>query len=250
MATQLQIGPPDRWVGFEEGAAFRVGRGDHAAAVFSPAQHMPDQAGQAAQADPHHVGIPGCPGQDEIEVVLQVLADAGQFMDDRNAVRCKFDGRADSGQQQELRRAEGAAADDDLTLRFRNRLASTHAIAHPGGPLAFKDDARGMRADNDSKVRPVHRRMQIGGGRRAALAVAAFAPELRDLIEPGPFLLDPVEIVVATDLVFAAGLDKGPGERTRLLLLRDPQRSVAAMQGVSAALVAFGASEIRQHLVP
>ena len=53
----------------------------------------------------------------------------------------KLDRRTDAGQKQELRRAEGAAAKDDLALRLRHGLALARAVAHAGGALAVKDDA-------------------------------------------------------------------------------------------------------------
>jgi len=51
--------------------------------------------------------------------------------------------------------------------------------------------------------------MQVGGCRRAAFAVPVAAPELGDLIKTSPLLFGSIEIVIATDLVFRAGFEKG-----------------------------------------
>ena len=50
-------------------------------------------------------------------MVLQVLADAGQVVDDRNPDCREVARRADTGDLQEVRRVDGAAADDDLARR-------------------------------------------------------------------------------------------------------------------------------------
>ena len=48
------------------------------------------------------------------EVVLQVLADPGKVVEDRDVERLEFLRIADSGELQQLRGVEGAPAEDDL----------------------------------------------------------------------------------------------------------------------------------------
>src|SRR3546814_11541321 len=50
----------------------------------------------------------------DLQVVLQVLADARQVVRDGDALRLQFVGRADAGQQQHLRRVDGAAGADQI----------------------------------------------------------------------------------------------------------------------------------------
>ena len=47
-------------------------------------------------------------------MVLQALADAGQVMEDVDADLAEMLGVADTGQLQQVRRVDGAAAEDDL----------------------------------------------------------------------------------------------------------------------------------------
>src|SRR5690242_4184714 len=47
-------------------------------------------------------------------MVLEVLADAGEIMHDRDAEPSKIVGRTDAGQEEKLGRVDGSAADDDL----------------------------------------------------------------------------------------------------------------------------------------
>jgi hypothetical protein len=68
-------------------------------------------------AEAEHVGVIGLPGEDEIEMILQVLADARQVVHDLDARFPQVRRRADARQEQQLRRAERAAADDDLAAR-------------------------------------------------------------------------------------------------------------------------------------
>ena len=69
-------------------------------------------------------------------MILQIAPDAGQFMRERYAMRCKFDGGADTGQKQQLRRAERAAAQDDLALRLDAVFLAAFQITQAGGALA------------------------------------------------------------------------------------------------------------------
>ena len=53
----------------------------------------------------------------DLEVVLQVLAHAGEVVDHGDAERLQLRGVADAGQLEQLRRVDGAAAADDLAGR-------------------------------------------------------------------------------------------------------------------------------------
>src|SRR6478736_261405 len=183
-------------------------------------------------------------------MILQVLADARQLMNHADAMLLQFVHGADAGKQQELRRAESAAAEDHLAARFRGFIAALPAIAHAGRALAVKDEPGCLRAGDNGQIRPVHHRVQIGGRGRATFAIFVAAPELGDLIKSGAFLFRSVEIIVATNLVFRASIDEGVADRPRAALVGDPQRTTAAVPIVRAALIAFGALEIGQNIVP
>ncbi len=105
------------------------------------------------------------------EMVLQVLAD--RQIDERgDADRAQMIGRADAGEHQNLRRVEGAAAEDDFALGIGVQRLAALFIVHAGGPVALHRDARDMGPHLDRKILPLHRRMEIADRGRAALAVA------------------------------------------------------------------------------
>jgi hypothetical protein len=208
------------------------------------------QLRRSAQTDAEQVGLVRFPGLDEVEMVLQVFPDARQFVQRCDAVPGKFVPRSYSRKKQQVRRPERPAAQHDLAPGLDQLVAALAPVAQARSPLAVEDDARRVRLGDHGQVRPLHRRMQIGRRRRTALAFARPVPELGDLVEPGALLLGAVEIVVAADLGLGAGLDEGMADRTRFLLFADLQRTVAAMQGVAAALIALRPPEIGQHLVP
>ena len=91
---------------------------------------------------PDHVGILRRPGHDEIEMVLQIVADAGQFVDDRNSVHgaVRPPGR---------RRTAAAAAASRRRRRTgsprgerRATVSAALAIAHAGRALAVEARCR------------------------------------------------------------------------------------------------------------
>ncbi len=65
-------------------------------------------------------------------MVVEVGADAGQVVDHRNPDRREVAGRADPGNLQEVRRVDGAAADDDLARRQLPAIGAVLAVADSG----------------------------------------------------------------------------------------------------------------------
>src|SRR5712671_1812991 len=183
-------------------------------------------------------------------MILQVLADAWELVNYADAMLLQFFHGADAGKQQELRRAESASAKHYFAARFRGFIAPLPVIAHTRRALAVEGDPGCLRVGDNGQIRPVHHRMQIGGRGRATFAILVAAPELGNLIKAGAFLFRSVEIIVATDLVFRASVDEGVADRPRAALVGDAQRPVAAVQIIGAALIAFGALEIGQNIVP
>ncbi|MNT17046.1 hypothetical protein D3C72_1521760 [compost metagenome] len=248
--VQLQVGPAQLGRRLDEGAAFRERRGDQARAVAAPLADGLQQVQPADRADAEHVGLLRLVGDDEVAVVLQVLAHAAQRMPHGDAVAREFDRVADARAHQQLRRVEGAATQRHLAARANgfDVAAAPHLDAHRA-PV-FEHHAQGLRAGQHREVGAlVHHRVQVGRGGRAALAVLRAAVELRDLVEPRAFLLGAVEVVVARDAAFGGSAHEGLGDGARALLLRHLQRAVGAVQRAGAALVALGAQEVRQHLV-
>ena len=71
----------------------------------------------------------------DVDVIVQVRADAGQILGDANAVRAQMVGRTDAGQQQQLRRIDRAAA-EDYFARLGAGQSAVMAIVDAGRAFA------------------------------------------------------------------------------------------------------------------
>ena len=102
-------------VGVPEAAGLEQGRGDRAGLEQQILQARPHGAVRLRDAV---VGVVAGAFADrvEIEVILQIAADAGQIVDDGDAGLPERIGGADAGELQQPRRADGAAAEDHLAL--------------------------------------------------------------------------------------------------------------------------------------
>src|SRR5690606_10291096 len=87
--------------------------------------------------------------------------------------------------------------------------------------------------------------VEVGHRRRAARAIA-----LGDLVQPDALLARTVEVVVAGEARLHACLDERVRKRIDVTQVGYRQRTVATVQRVAAARVAFAAAEVRQHRGP
>ncbi len=101
--------------------------------------------------------------QIHLQVILKVLADAGQIVHHGNIERLQQAGRADAGALQNLRRSDGARAEQHLASRMRlvRGIARAQQILHANGALAVEQDAIGGRMGNDFQVRAVFRLVKV-----------------------------------------------------------------------------------------
>jgi hypothetical protein len=76
----------------------------------------------------------------DVQMILQVRADARQILCDTNAVRAQMVGRTNAGQQQQLRRIDCAAAEDYLA-RLGAGQAAVMTIVDPGCAPAAHEHA-------------------------------------------------------------------------------------------------------------
>src|SRR5438270_8259358 len=116
-------------------------------------------------------------------MVLQVLPDARQITDYGNIKCAHMPRRAHAGEHKQLRRADGAGAQDNLALRTLLHASVAVLEADDGRAPAFKVNAKNLRVCADGQIRARHDWMQ----KRCGGAVA-FAVGLRDLIEAEAFL--------------------------------------------------------------
>ena len=118
----LQIGMLDAGMAADEAAGLEMVGGARAAAEEGPL-HADQELAQRAL---HH-GIEGDRLQAGVldiglEMVLQVLPDAGQVLDHRDLELPQMIGGTDARQHQDLRRIDGAARDDHLAPGAGDRL--------------------------------------------------------------------------------------------------------------------------------
>ncbi len=176
------------------------------------------------------------------EMVLQVLADPGQRVRDRDADAAEMVGIADPGQLQDMRRADRAAGQDHLGQRVDALGLAAARELDPDRALAVEQHAMHQRVGDDLEVGPPHRRAQIGARR------ALPAPAAPGLLHPADAARRPRRQAVDVLAVFETGLDAGLDELLAQRRLvggaRGQQRPAAAVEVVGALLPALGALEI------
>ena len=177
------------------------------------------------------------------DVVLQVLADAGQRYFHGDAVGAQFVRIADARQHQKLRRVDDAAAQDDFFPGVRGDVLAVLDIVDAGGALAVERDFRHQRAGFDGEVVSRQSRPQISVGCAATAAVFH-----RHLPGAETFLLGAV--VIGRRLIAGGASGGGEGIDQRIGKPRHlrRQRPVAAAIKTGAAFPRFLAPEIRQHM--
>ena len=140
----------------------------------------------------------------DVEMILQILADARQVEHHRHAERAQLAGRTDAGEEQKLRRVDRAAGEHHF-LSGSNSVPPAAACIFDADRAAVLDEvARRLRLGEDGEVFPRRHRMQIG--RRRAPAPAVF---LRHLEEPAAELRGAVEIRIERQARLLRRRDEG-----------------------------------------
>ena len=80
---------------------------------------------------------------------------------DRNAEIGQMLLRPDAGQQQKLRRVDGATAQDHLAPGTRGAREAVLTEGDTDGAVAVEDDAFRQRTGDDAEVAPLRRRLQV-----------------------------------------------------------------------------------------
>ena len=142
--------------------------------------------------------------QPQLQMILQVLADARLVEHERNAELGKLRGRTDAGQQQRLRRADRARRQDHLAAAARDSLLAVLPPAHAGGALAVELEAFDQAAGLEPQILPVQHRLEEAARRRPAPPAL-----LVDVEIAAALVVAGVEIVGFRD----AGLLRGLAER-------------------------------------
>ena len=172
--------------GPDEPAGLGDVRGQRPAVAGEPAQRVARRLGRVQVG-----GAPGEPADRHVRVVLQALPHAGQVDGDGDAVLAQLRGRADAGQQQQLRAVHRAAGQHHLPLGPDGHLVAAVPVDHAGGPAPVDHDPGDRRVGQHGQVGPAQRRPQVRVRGRPAPPAA-----LGDLVAAGAVLAGAVEVVV------------------------------------------------------
>src|SRR6056297_1359552 len=149
-----------------------------------------------------------------------------------------------------MRRAEGAAAEDDLTGGLYLLHPALVAIAQAGGALAVEEHPLGRGLADHGQVGAPEDGKEVGRRDRTPLAPMRTVKILRHLKETRALLPDTVEVGIAGDLQAFAGGDEHLRDGARGVLIRHLQRAVLPVEIIRQARVALGPAEPRQHALP
>jgi len=225
----------------QEGAAF----GDVAGAGTASA------AQEVVEGQPKLIGavVAGAPGLvlqgAHVEMVLQVGAHAAARHHGVDPVPAQLGLRPDARQHQQLRRVDGAPAQDHFA---RGPMAERRAplrAGHADGALPVEEEALDHRTGAHGQVRSRPCRIEVGHCGGTACAVA-----LGDLVQADAELRCAVEVVVARQACLLGGFDEDLRKLIDIAQVRDRQRAVAGVQRIAAARVAFRTPEVGQHVRP
>ena len=182
----------------------------------------------------------------DAQVILQVLPDARQVLDHRNAVAAQFIRRADARQHQKLGRIHRPAGQDDFPAGAHHLPRATPGNLHADGTAALEQHAGGLGLGDDGQIAaPLGCTKEGPGGGPAAIILAGA------LIDPDPqqvFAI--VEVGRMGQAHFLSRLDEDIDQRVGFGKILHIQGAALAMGGIGTALVMFGAHEIGQDLVP
>src|SRR5581483_6793491 len=164
----------------------------------------------------------------DLEVILEVLADAGQVVDRANADRLELPRVADARELQELRRVDRAAAEEDLPGPDGGTPpAMDHLDAD--GAAGLEEDARHERPAAQLEVLASTDRAEIGA-RRIEPPAAVDRP-----VEGGEALLaEAVHVVRQLVAGLLDGLEERAEERARRRAALEDDRACAAAPVVRA----------------
>ena len=166
---QVRIG--DLVVAPDEAARLEMVRGPEARTEeqpLGPDERLPPQL--QARGDRH--GLRAGMLHVDLEVILEMLADPGNVLHHVDAQRAELVRVADPRELQDLRRVDGAAAQDHLARPNRPRRTRPARVLDPDRSRPVEQDPVDERPGAHVEVRPARDRVQVGaGGRQPAPAM-------------------------------------------------------------------------------
>ena len=241
----LQVRRLQRRIGFREGAQLAGRHGQRPAPEQEILQPHADPPEQAVGALVQGLGVRDLEDQAHLQVVLEVAADAREFVHQRDAEILEQAARADAGELQELGRADGAARQDDLAPRRHIGRPALAAELDAECAAPVEADARRLGVGEDGQVRPTHDRAQEG-----FRCVPAHAALLVDVEVAAALVVAAVEVVGPGDADLGRGRPEGLEDLPAQAHVLDPPLAARAVGLVGALVEVLGAGEGGQHVVP
>ena len=242
--VELDVRPGEGFVGADETARLELVAGADAAAGEQPLGADGRLVPPLQRRVQRHRLLAGVL-QVHLQVVLQVLADAGQVEHQRHVQVAQQRRRADAGTLQDLRRGDGPGAQQHLAAGAGLfRLAGIAAqVGHAAGAQAVEQDALGEGVGADGQVRPLASLVQVAARGAGAPAVGRHGAVHR----PEAFLAVAVEVVGARVAGLLAGFDHGMEQRVVAGLgCAHRHRAAVAVVVVGADVAGFRLAEVGQ----
>ena len=203
------------------------------------------------EADPRLV-VPAQRGEDrdrlgagvldvDLQMILHILAHAGQVLDHGNVQRLQVGGRAHAGQLQQLGRVDRAAAADHPPGADRLRAPAPACDFHAHRACAVEENARDQHLGAQVEIGTVHDRVQIRTRR------AQPSPAMHVAVEGGKaFLTIAVDVVGERVARFLHGGEECVEKRTGRGAAFQHQGTVVAAKVVAAGQTRLHALEVGQ----
>src|SRR5579859_920004 len=179
-------------------------------------------------------------------VVLQVRADAWQFMQDRNTKVCKQCWWTNPRNLQQPRRIRSPGGEDHLAPRLQvtSRAAGSLRVPNPDRPFSLEHHRRGLGSGTNLQVAPLGNWSQKCPRRTHAPAVLDIA-----LIVPDPRLTCAVVVGIARQSEVVRSRDERIAKRVLPIAVCDGKRSLqASVLGVACPDSSFGSFKVRKHV--
>ncbi|CEL31964.1 hypothetical protein SRM1_05338 [Pseudomonas fluorescens] len=183
--------------------------------------------------------------QVQLKVILQVFTDARQIVYDRDVEAFQQFCRAYAGTLQNLRRGDGAGAQQDFLAGFGfNALFSVaNQITHADGTLAFEQDLVGQGVGDDGQGRTLFGDIEVTTGGGSTAAVRRYSAVHR----AEAFLLITVQVFGTRVTGLHACFNHRVEQRVVASLWRGhADRAIATVVIVRADVTGFRFAEIRQ----
>ena len=241
----MQVGGLARRIGLREHAELARRHGERPAPEQQVFRRHRQPAPQAVGplVEGHDVGDPV--DQAQLQMVLQIAADAGQVVPHGHPLVLQQRARPDAGDLEQVRRADRAGGENQFAGDIDPRLHALAPELEPACPPAVEQDAFRLGVGEDRQVGPVARRFQEGLRR-----VPARAPALVDHELAGALVVAVVEVRRPCDADLVAGALEGVEDFPADPRLLDPPFAAGAVEGVGRAEMVLGLPEQGQHVVP